>query len=138
MFAYTVRRLFVGIIMLIAMSMVTFILFFASPIDPAQFACGKNCTVEQRAQVRKGLGYDKPVWEQWKNFAAGVFKGRDYPEDKSLRKAAPQLVSHCGAPCLGYSRVQIKNVSEEFKPLGIKRYSLPPSTRREIRKLRNE
>jgi peptide/nickel transport system permease protein len=115
MFAYTVRRLFVGIIMLIAMSMVTFILFFASPIDPAQFACGKNCTVEQRAQVRKGLGYDKPVWEQWKNFAVGVFKGRDYPEDKSLRKAAPQLVSHCGAPCLGYSRVQIKNVSEEFK-----------------------
>jgi peptide/nickel transport system permease protein len=115
MFAYTVRRIFAGIIMLTAMSMVTFVMFFSSPIDPAQFACGKNCSLEQRAQVRKGLGYDKPVWEQWKSFAVGVFKGRDYPEDKSLREAAPQLVAHCGAPCLGYSRVNIATVTEEFK-----------------------
>lgn len=115
MFAYTVRRVFAGIIMLTAMSMVTFVMFFASPIDPAQFACGKNCSLEQRAQVRKGLGYDKPVWEQWKSFAVGVFKGRDYPEDKSLRESAPQLVAHCAAPCLGYSRVNIATVTEEFK-----------------------
>jgi peptide/nickel transport system permease protein len=115
MLAYTVRRLFAGVIMLIAMSMVTFVMFFASPVDPAQFACGKNCSLEQRAQVRKGLGYDKPVWEQWKNFAVGVFNGRDYPEDKSLRESAPQLVAHCGAPCLGYSRVNIATVSAEFK-----------------------
>src|SRR5690349_9697383 len=115
MFAYTVRRIFAGIIMLTAMSMVTFVMFFASPIDPAQFACGKNCSLEQRAQVRKGLGYDQPVWKQWQNFAVGVFKGRDYPEDKSLREAAPQLVAHCAAPCLGYSRVNIATVTEEFK-----------------------
>jgi peptide/nickel transport system permease protein len=115
MFAYTIRRLFVGVIMLVAMSMVTFVLFFASPIDPAQFACGKNCSLEQRAQVRKGLGYDKPVWEQWKNFAVGVAKGRDYPEDKALRKSAPNLVAHCAAPCLGYSNVNIATVTSEFK-----------------------
>jgi peptide/nickel transport system permease protein len=115
MFAYTVRRLFAGVIMLTAMSMVTFVMFFASPIDPAQFACGKNCSLEQRAQVRKGLGYDQPIWKQWKSFAVGVFKGREYPEDKSLRESAPQLVAHCGAPCLGYSRVNIATVSEEFK-----------------------
>jgi peptide/nickel transport system permease protein len=115
MFAYTVRRLFAGVIMLVAMSMMTFLLFFASPVDPAQFACGKNCSLEQRAQVRKGLGYDKPVWEQWTNFAVGVVKGRDYPEDPSLRKAAPYLVSHCAAPCLGYSKVNVDTVTHLFK-----------------------
>jgi peptide/nickel transport system permease protein len=115
MFAYTVRRVFAGVIMLTAMSMVTFVMFFASPIDPAQFACGKNCSLEQRAQVRKGLGYDQPIWQQWKSFAVGVFQGRDYPEDKSLRESAPQLVAHCAAPCLGYSRVNIATVTEEFK-----------------------
>jgi peptide/nickel transport system permease protein len=115
MLAYTIRRVFAGVIMLIAMSMITFVMFFASPVDPAQFACGKNCSIEQRAQVRKGLGYDKPVWEQWKNFAVGVVKGREYPEDASLRKSAPQLVAHCAAPCLGYSRVNIATVTEEFK-----------------------
>jgi peptide/nickel transport system permease protein len=115
MFAYTVRRVFAGVIMLIAMSMITFVMFFASPVDPAQFACGKNCSLEQRAQVRKGLGYDKPIWTQWKNFAVGVVKGREYPEDESLRKSAPQLVAHCAAPCLGYSRVNIATVTDEFK-----------------------
>ena len=65
--------------------------------------------------MSKGLGYDKPWPVQWKNFAVGIVKGRDYPEDKSLRKAAPQLVSHCSAPCLGYSRVQVANVTTLFK-----------------------
>jgi peptide/nickel transport system permease protein len=115
MFAYIIRRCFVGVILLIAMSLVTFILFFASPVDPAQFACGKNCSPELKSQVRKALGFDKPWPVQWKNFAVGVFEGRDYPEDKSIRKAAPELVSHCPAPCLGYSRVNTENVTSELK-----------------------
>ncbi|MCW2783797.1 MAG: binding-protein-dependent transport system inner rane component [Marmoricola sp.] len=115
MLAYIVRRLFAGGILLVAMSMITFILFFAIPSDPAQFACGKNCSLAQRAQVRKGLGYDKPVAVQWENFAVGVFKGRDYPDDKSLAKSAPQLIAHCAAPCLGYSRVNLQTVTQEFK-----------------------
>lgn len=115
MFAYIVRRLFAGVIMLVAMSIVTFALFFASPIDPARFACGKICSPEQIAQVRKGLGYDKPWPVQWKNFAVGTVKGRDFPEDESLRKSAPFLVSHCARPCLGYSKVNTQNVTHLFK-----------------------
>src|SRR5829696_5903248 len=110
MFAYAVRRVFAGVIMLIAMSMITFLMFFASPVDPAQFACGKNCSPAQRDQVRKGLGYDKPVATQWVDFAVGVFKGQQYPEDPSLRKSAPQLVADCAARCLGYSRVNVMTV----------------------------
>jgi peptide/nickel transport system permease protein len=115
MLAYTIRRLFAGIIMLIAMSMITFVMFFASPVDHAKLACGKNCTVAQIKQVNKALGFNKPVHEQWFDFAVGVVKGREYPEDKSLRKSAPQLVAHCPAPCLGYSRVNIATVTQEFK-----------------------
>ena len=43
MFAYVVRRVFVGVAMLVVMSMVTYALFFAAPSDPARFTCGKNC-----------------------------------------------------------------------------------------------
>ena len=56
MFAYIVRRLIVGVIMLIVMSLVTFLLFFASPVDPARFACGKNCSPALQEQTRKALG----------------------------------------------------------------------------------
>ena len=112
MLAYVIRRVFAGVVMLLVMSLVTFVLFFASPVDPAQFACGKNCSPELRDQARKSLGYDKPVLEQWGNFAKGIVVGRDFPADEELRKAAPQNVVHCEAPCLGYSQYSIKTVNE--------------------------
>jgi peptide/nickel transport system permease protein len=115
MLAYIVRRVIVGVIMLIVMSFVTYFLFFASPIDPGRFACGKSCPPELIKQTDKALGFNKAWPVQWKDFAVGVVKGRDFPEDKSLRDSAPQLVSHCAAPCLGYSVVNLQNVSSELK-----------------------
>ena len=114
MLAYVVRRVFVGIIMLIVMSLVTFLLFFAMPIDPARFACGKNCSPDRVEQTRKALGYDKPTLVQWTDFLRGVVVGRDYPDDPKLREAAPQLVTHCAAPCFGYSVFNNKTVNKEI------------------------
>lgn len=115
MFAYVVRRVFVGAIMVILMSLVTYLLFYASPIDYAKYACGKNCSPALIKQTKKYLGYDKPVLVQWTDFAKGVVVGRDYPDDPALRKAAPKLVTHCAAPCLGYSKVNGETVNSEIK-----------------------
>ena len=115
MLAYVIRRMFVGVIMLIVMSLVTFVLFFASPIDPGRYACGKNCSVAQIKQTNKALGYDKPVIVQWTDFLQGVVKGRDYPDDAELRAAAPELVTHCPAPCFGYSVVNTETVNTLMK-----------------------
>lgn len=112
MLAYVIRRVITGAIMLLVMSLVTFVLFFASPVDPAQFACGKNCSPELREQARKSLGYDQPVLKQWGDFAAGIVKGREFPADEELRAAAPQNVVQCDAPCFGYSTYSIKTVNE--------------------------
>ena len=54
MFAYVIRRVFIGVLMLIVMSLVTFVLFFASPVDPARYACGKNCSPAQIEQTQQG------------------------------------------------------------------------------------
>jgi len=115
MFAYVIRRLVIGVAMLVAMSFVTFFLFFASSVDPGRFACGKSCSPEKIKQTDKAFGYDKPWGQQWSDFMVGLVKGRDYPEDKALREAAPELVSHCPAPCLGYSVVATQNVTTELK-----------------------
>jgi len=101
--------------MLIVMSMVTFALFFASPVDPARFACGKNCSVELQKQTAKALGYDEAPTTQWLDFAKGVFTGRDFPDDPVLRERAPETIAHCPAPCLGYSQQQAKNVTTLIK-----------------------
>lgn len=105
MFAYVVRRVFSGIIMLIVMSFVTTVLFFAGPTDPARVMCGKSCTPARIELTRKALGYDKPAVVQWGAFMTGIVKGRDFPADPQMRKDAPQTVTHCSAPCLGYSTV---------------------------------
>jgi peptide/nickel transport system permease protein len=115
MLAYIIRRVIIGVVLLVVMSLVTFGLFFAMPQDPARFACGKNCTLAQIEQTRVALGYDKPALVQWTDFLKGLAVGRNYPEDESLRKKAPELISDCTAPCFGYSRVNQMTVSEEIK-----------------------
>ena len=122
MWAYVVRRCFMGLGLLLALTLVTFILFFAAPIDAARIACGKNCSQPQIEQARKALGYDKPLYEQWAAFTKGLVVGRDFPADPELRAAAPEVVTHCEAPCLGYSHVNSKTVNElvvESAPVSI-------------------
>lgn len=103
MYAYIVRRVIIGVVMLFVMSLVTFLLFFASPVDPARFTCGKNCSPALIEQNRKALGYDEPVLVQWGQFVKGVFVGREFPNDPELKQSAPQTIADCPAPCLGYS-----------------------------------
>ena len=115
MFAYAVRRVLIGVVLLVLMSLVTFLLFFATPINFAQRACGKSCPPAQIAQVKKQLGYDQPVLVQWSSFMKGLVEGRQYPADKELAKAAPQTIVECPAPCLGYSTYQTSLVTTLIK-----------------------
>ncbi len=103
MFAYTVRRVVVGAALLVVMSMVTFVMFYASNDHPERYACGPKCTTAQLAQTKQALGYDRPLTTQWWRFAKGVVAGRQFPDDPALRESAPQLVVDCPAPCLGLS-----------------------------------
>ena len=56
MTAYIVRRLISGFILIIVMSLVTFLLFFASAVNPARVSCGKNCSPALQKQTAKALG----------------------------------------------------------------------------------
>ncbi len=114
MFAYTIRRVFSGVAMLLVMSLVTFWLFFSMPIDPARYTCGKNCSPALIEQNRKALGYDKWWPVQWADFATGIFVGRDYPADPALKITAPQTIVHCPAPCMGYSPQRTALVSKSI------------------------
>ncbi len=89
MWAYIVRRCIVGIGLLLALTMITFVLFFATPIDAARLACGKNCSQEQINQAEKALGYDQPITTQFTAFAKGLVVGRDFPATRSCVRLSP-------------------------------------------------
>jgi len=114
-FAFALRRILVGIAMLLAMVFVTFVLFFA-PGNPAENMCTKYCTPEKIQQISETYGFDQPVTTQFGLFMKGLVVGRDYPVNDEYRaqleKSNPDLVIHCAAPCLGYSLKQSASVNE--------------------------
>lgn len=112
MIAYTIRRLLIGLLLILALTFFTYVLFFAVPSDPAKQACGKNCNEEQIEQTRIALGYDQPWITQWTDFLQGVVQGRQYPADAELRERNPNLVTDCEAPCMGFSFVNQKTVND--------------------------
>jgi len=116
MFYYAIRRLIGAVLMLIVMSVVVFLLFYAAPTDPARLTCGKNCTPTGIEQNRKYLGLDKSLPEQYTAFMGGLFHERKFPADVGLQKARPDLVIHCAAPCLGYSPLRNRLVWDYLKP----------------------
>ena len=49
----------------IAVTFVTYMIFFVAPNDPAKLAAGKSATSVQVEQVREYLNLDDPVWKQY-------------------------------------------------------------------------
>ncbi len=112
MFYFVLRRLASVVVMLFLITATTFALFYASPLDPARYTCGKNCTPTILEGNRRALGYDKPVTVQYARFVTGLFVGRDFPDNEELRAEHPEQVVHCSAPCLGYSTTQHRPIND--------------------------
>lgn len=112
MFYYILRRLASAVVMLFLITATTFAMFYASPIDPARYTCGKNCTPIILEGNRIALGYDQPVTTQYVNFISGLFVGREFPANEQLRIDHPEQVVSCPAPCLGYSPGQHRTINE--------------------------
>jgi peptide/nickel transport system permease protein len=113
--AYVIRRLIAGVVLLVVMSLVTFLLFFFPGTEPGLFACGRGCTPDRLAVTEKALGYDKPAVAQWGDFMKGVFEGRDFPDDPAIKKSHPETIAHCPSPCLGHSQLSNANVRDKLK-----------------------
>jgi peptide/nickel transport system permease protein len=94
-FLFIVRRLFFAVVLLLAVSIFTYLIFAMLPADPAALTCGKNCKPDIIAANRIRLGYDKPLIEQYWLFLKGIFVGRDY--------GTGAAAFSCSAPSLGYS-----------------------------------
>jgi peptide/nickel transport system permease protein len=64
-FRYLVRRLLWAFVLLIAVTMVTYLIFFMIPQDPARLACGQRATPDCINSVRKLYHLNEPVPVQY-------------------------------------------------------------------------
>jgi peptide/nickel transport system permease protein len=99
MLAYIIRRLINAVLTILAVTLVTFFVFFLVPKitgnDPALLYIGKQADAASVAGIRVKLGLNDPILVQYGKFVKGLVAGRDYANGPD--------VQHCPAPCLGYS-----------------------------------
>ena len=75
MFRFIFRRISVLILVMVGVSMITFILADLVPVDPAAASLGQNAREEQIAAYREQLGLDRPVVEQYFTYMSRLLRG---------------------------------------------------------------
>jgi peptide/nickel transport system permease protein len=83
------------VLVLLVVAVVTYVIFYLLPADPARLSCGKPCTPENYAAAQHYLGLDVPWYEQLWNYLRGIVTGRSFGSGAGLIS--------CPAPCFGYS-----------------------------------
>jgi peptide/nickel transport system permease protein len=67
--AYILRRVLWGLVLLLLVSLLTFVVFYVLPAaDPAQLRAGRSASPETLAQIRESLGLDEPLPAQYWTF----------------------------------------------------------------------
>ena len=68
MLRYLIRRLLWACVLFIAVTFVTYVIFFVVPANPARLAAGQSATPERVHEVEKFLGLDQPFYVQYVKF----------------------------------------------------------------------
>jgi peptide/nickel transport system permease protein len=89
---FVVRRLALGILTLLLVSLVVFAATQALPGDAARSVLGRDVTPERLQAVREELGLDRPVPEQYWNWISGVVTG-DLGTSLTSQKPISELLS---------------------------------------------
>jgi peptide/nickel transport system permease protein len=95
--SYIIRRLFSGLLIVFALTWVTFALFWLLPAEPWRAVLIEtNPTKAQIKEANHKLGVDRPVVVQWGKFVWGIVRhgsfGRDYyggSVNDSIKRALP-------------------------------------------------
>jgi peptide/nickel transport system permease protein len=75
MFRYLVRRLLWAGVLFLVVTVVTYVIFFLIPVDPAKQACGQRASQQCIENAREHLGIDRPIYVQYGKFLGRLFQG---------------------------------------------------------------
>jgi peptide/nickel transport system permease protein len=100
MLRFVIRRVLSGLLMLLALTIVTYAVFFTIPENPGTYLTGIRTTPAKLAAADKVLGVDKPVYVQYLRFLRGLLEGHlgnsyasQEPVATIIRQALPVTAS---------------------------------------------
>ena len=94
MAAYVARRLGAAVLVLFAISVMVFLIFFATPgVDPAARIAGRSATPQVLAQVRREFGLNQPIPVRYALMMDHLFVKRDLTSYVNIgAKVVPQIL----------------------------------------------
>jgi peptide/nickel transport system permease protein len=75
MLTYLARRLLASLGILLGVSIVTFCLSYMIPADPVAMIAGRTSTPEIREQIRRQLGLERPLYDQYATYLSRLVRG---------------------------------------------------------------
>ena len=118
MLAFIVRRLCQAVVVVIGVLALTFLMTRVVPSDPAALLAGSRATAEQRAQVTKENGLDKPLYMQLGVYFENFFQG-DLGRSLESKKAVTYELSIYLPPTLELIVVAMAIALVIGLPLGV-------------------
>ncbi|MDY3239732.1 MAG: ABC transporter permease [Anaerovoracaceae bacterium] len=70
-----VKRILIGLVLVIAVSFLVFCLMYAMPGDPVDMVVDRKVSAERKAEIAHEMGYDLPFITQYKNWVVDVLHG---------------------------------------------------------------
>lgn len=99
MIAYLVRRLGWGVLVLLGVSVITFVIAFAVPADPARNIAGIHATRAALANIRHAYGLDQPLPVQYWRYLVHLLEGnlgRSYSLSEGVLPAILERLPYSG------------------------------------------
>ena len=93
MFRYLVRRILWAMVLFIAVTMVTYVIFFIIPANPARLACGQRATQDCIDRAAKFLGTDRPIYVQYGKFLKRLVIDRSLGRSFTNRQSVNHVIA---------------------------------------------
>jgi len=92
MLLYVLRRLGFCVLVLIGTSIITFVIAFVVPADPAVTIAGAKADPQTLAMIRRQLGLDQPIYAQYAHYLWRVLHG-DLGRSYIMRESVSRLIA---------------------------------------------
>jgi peptide/nickel transport system permease protein len=92
MLRYLARRLIWAAVLFVAVTLVTYVLFFLIPADPAKLVAGKAATDEDVKRAAHFIGTDKPIYHQYGKFLWRIVAHQDLGHSFANRQSVNSIV----------------------------------------------
>jgi peptide/nickel transport system permease protein len=90
---FLIRRIFWAIFLFLVATIITYLIFWVIPADPAQLAAGRSATPADIARVQHFMHLDEPVWKQYGRFVWQLVRHGDLGRSFVNRQSVDSVIA---------------------------------------------